>query len=144
MLTTPAIELAQLAVVWGLPLQGDPGGSLSSISGAAPLVLHDLLHRTLLAFVTHAYPHHWYGTVCVADLLHRRHVPFKTHGVLDSGGANGPTAAVTEVGAATGAPIRVISGPQYGFAFQVVIAVASSHLFVASGSSGGTVTELPA
>ena len=85
MLTTPAIELAQLAVVWGLPLQGDPGGSLSSISGAAPLVLPDLLHRTLLAFVAHAYPHHWYGTVCVADLLHRRHVPFKTHGVLASG-----------------------------------------------------------
>jgi hypothetical protein len=34
--------------------------------------------------VAHAYPHHWYGTVCVADLLHRRHVPFKTHGVLES------------------------------------------------------------
>jgi hypothetical protein len=29
-------------------------------------------------------PHHWYGTVCVADLLHRRHIPFKTHGVLES------------------------------------------------------------
>ena len=62
MLTTPAIELAQLAVVWGLPLQGDPGGSLSSISGAAPLVLPDLLHRTLLAFVAHANLHLLHST----------------------------------------------------------------------------------
>jgi hypothetical protein len=43
-------------VVWDLPLQGDPGGP-SSISGTAPLVEFDLLHRSLLAFVSHSHRH---------------------------------------------------------------------------------------
>ncbi len=38
-------------MVWDLPLQGDPGGP-ASISGTAPLVEFDLLHRSLLAFVS--------------------------------------------------------------------------------------------
>ena len=51
-LTTPALDRAQLAVVWALRLHGDPGGP-TSITGTARFMLGDLLHRHHSPFRTH-------------------------------------------------------------------------------------------
>jgi DNA-binding beta-propeller fold protein YncE len=50
---------------------------------------------------------------------------------------------LTELNAATGAPIRVVTGPSYEFDDPSAIAADGAHLWVAN-SGADSVTELPA
>jgi DNA-binding beta-propeller fold protein YncE len=49
---------------------------------------------------------------------------------------------VTELNAATGAPIRVLTGPGYRFSFPAAIAADGARIWAAN--AGGSVTELNA
>jgi DNA-binding beta-propeller fold protein YncE len=52
---------------------------------------------------------------------------------------------VTELNTATGAPVRVLHGPRYGFSHPVAIAADGARIWVANAPySGGSVTELNA
>jgi hypothetical protein len=62
--------------------------------------------------------------------------------VANDGSASGNPGSITEVDAATGAPVKVLSGPQYGFDGPAAMAIARTELFVAN-QSGGSVTALP-
>jgi hypothetical protein len=50
--------------------------------------------------------------------------------------ANSDGGSVTELDIATGALVRVLSGPAYGFATPDALVVAGGELFVANGSDG--------
>jgi hypothetical protein len=57
--------------------------------------------------------------------------------------ANADGGSVTELDITTGAFVRLLTGPGYGFATPDALAVARGELFVANGS-GGSVTQLRA
>jgi hypothetical protein len=51
--------------------------------------------------------------------------------------------SVTELAAATGALVKVISGSSYGFNYPDAVSSDGTHVWVANGN-GQSVTELPA
>jgi len=59
-------------------------------------------------------------------------------------GTNTGVGSLTDIDAATGALVRVISGPKYDFTYEAAMAAAGPRVFVAGGGSSGTVTEFPA
>jgi hypothetical protein len=55
----------------------------------------------------------------------------------------GPGGSVTELNAATGAPIRILTGPKYRFNNPAAIAADGTRIWVAN-NMGYSVTEFPA